>query len=68
MPAARPLRDAVLTAFAVTGVGAMAVVQLAGGGALEQLTRALLVVVYGVLAGHVAILGGRVLAGARPRL
>jgi nitrite reductase (NO-forming) len=68
MPVPHPIRDGVVTMAAVVAVAVVAATQLAGVTALEPPAAALLVAVYVVLGARVAILGGRVLATARPRL
>lgn len=68
MPEPHPFRDTALTALAVAGVAAVAVGQLAGGATLEQLAGAVLLGAYVLLGARVAVLAGKVLTLARPRL
>jgi nitrite reductase (NO-forming) len=68
MPKPRSVRDSALAALAVAGVGAVALVQLAEAGSVEQPARVLLISVYLVLGVRIAWLAGRVVASSRPKL
>lgn len=68
MPVPRPRLDGPLAALAALGVAAVALSQAVGAGGWGGAARALLLLVYLVLGGRVAVLAGRVLVRARPSI
>jgi nitrite reductase (NO-forming) len=68
MPQPHPVRDTAVTALAGAGVSVVAVEQLVGVDALAGVAAVLLICAYVFLGARVALLAGKVLTLARPRL
>lgn len=67
MPEPRPARDIALTAVAALGVATAAAADL-GAGSLDRAGETILIAAYLLLGARVALLAGRVLRTARPRI